>query len=335
MSDDQIEQARQGLASENPGAVIFSLKTLGTFGKLTDLQSLMSFINSATPRIRQAAVEATCTMIKENLILHFHELDKSMRDRLGALMQTIDPTVLDEISKDLYSDNEDRRLRAVQILGHMRKNPKIREVLANLVQDRDVKVRATAVNLMGKVIEANDHDVLLALLNDSDKRVRANTLEALESLGNRRMVPILLRFRYDPNNRIRGNVLKALYRLGYSEIEQDLLEMIKSPNNFMRASALWVISQVKISSVKIVDACGFCLLSDDEMVSRNARKAIETVDGPRAKGYLRYLGDVGRTGASGPPVTAGTASAAKAVPSPPPVAPAEKQPAQGGQVQKS
>jgi HEAT repeat protein len=268
---------------------MYGLKTLGAIGKLTDLQTLMGFNGNANPKIKQAAVEATTAMIKENLIVHFHELDKAMRDKLGTLMQSLDPSVLDEISKDLYSDNDERRLRAVQILGHMRKNPKIREILAKLVQDRNVKVRATAINLMGKVIGPNDQEVILQLLNDTDMRVKANSIEALESLGNRRMVPVLLRYRRDPSNRIRGNVLKALYNLGFTDIGQDLVEMIKSSNNLMKASGLWVISQVKIALVEIVDLCGLCLLTSDEMVYRNAKKAVEVIDTPRARGYLHYL----------------------------------------------
>ena len=291
MTPEQIEQARKDLATDNPAVVIFGIKTLGACGKLTDLPLLMGCLGNANPKIKQAAIEATCALIKENLILHFDELDKSMRDKLGGLMQTLDPRVLDEISNDLYSEDDERRLRAVQILGHMRKNPEIKEILAKLVQDRDVKVKATAVNLMGKVIGPEDQALLLALLNDTDKRVRANTIEALESLGNKRMVPILLRFRLDPSNRIRGNVLKALYVLGFTDIEQDLLEMLGSNSNLMKASSLWVISQVKLSTKKIADECGHHLLSGDEMVYRNARKALETVGTPRAQGYLRYLGD--------------------------------------------
>ena len=54
------------------------------------------------------------------------------------------------------------------------------------------KDQATAVNLLGKFVGPNDHDLIMSLLNDKDKRVRANTVEALERLGNKRLVPILL-----------------------------------------------------------------------------------------------------------------------------------------------
>jgi len=159
------------------------------------------------------------------------------------------------------------------------------------VQDRDVKIRATAINLMGKFVDPRDHDVILSLVNDPDKRVRANTIEALEGLGNKRVVPILLRLRKDPNNRIRGNVLKALYNLGFTEISEDLMEMLKSHDNFMRASSLWVVSQIKLVTREIEDQAGYFLLSDDEMVFRNAEKALTALNTPRSQGYIRYLMD--------------------------------------------
>jgi HEAT repeat protein len=291
VTPEQVEQARKGIGSDNAAVVVYALKTLGAGGKLSDLQSLMTHINSTNVKIKQAAIEGTCTLIKENLITRFHEIDNTMREKLTSIMQSVHPSVLDEISKDLYSENDDRRLRAVQILGYMRKNPKIKDILIKLIQDRDVKVKATAANLMGHVIGQNDHDLLLTLLNDKDKRVRANTIEALEKLNNKRLVPILLRFKKDPSNRIRGNVLKALYSLGYTEIEGELLEMIQSSSNLMKASAMWVISQVKFSTKPVIDACGNQLLTTDEMVYRNARKAMESIENPRAKGYLRYLAD--------------------------------------------
>jgi hypothetical protein len=171
----------------------------------------------------------------------------------------------------------------------LKKNPTIRDILAKLVQDRDEKIRATAVNLLGTLVGPNDHDMILSLLNDKDKRVRANTVEALERLGNKRLVPILLRFRKDPVNRIRGNVIKALYNLGFTGIEDDLSEMLDNTDPLMKASALWVISQIKISHPKLEDRAGFHFLSDNEMVFTNAKKALLAVNSPRTKGYVKYL----------------------------------------------
>jgi HEAT repeat protein len=286
-----IESARKNLASQNSDNIIAGLKVLCEEGKLSDLQSVMNLVKHANQLVKKAAAEATCSIIRENLIVHFNNLEAGVREKLGIIMQSLDPYIVDQLSEDLYGDDEERRLRAVQILGLLKKNPKMRDVLAKLVQDRDVKVKATAVNLLGKVVGPNDQEIILSLLNDEDKRVKANTIEALESLGNKRMVPILLRLRFDANNRIRGNVLKALYNLGFTEIESDLKEMICSTNNFMKASGLWVVSQIKLATREIEDGAGSCLLSDNEMVLTNALKALTAINTPRAVGYMRYLNE--------------------------------------------
>lgn len=279
----------QPITSTTPGIIIKLLNQYGEKGELTQLQEVLKFIKHSVDDVKVAATKAASNIIRENLINHYNELQKDVRSKLGILLQSLDPRIIDEISKDLYCDSNDRRVRAIQILGLLRKNPRMRDILVELVKDRDEKIRATAVTLLGKVIGPNDQELILSLLNDSDKRVRANTVEGIESLGNKRMIPILIRFRKDGNNRIRGNILKALYTLGYTEIEQDLLEMIGSSNDLMKASALWVVSQVKIGTKKIEDAAGHSFLSENEMVHRNAQNALTAMETSRSKGYLRYL----------------------------------------------
>jgi HEAT repeat protein len=266
-----------------------ALELLGEQGKLTDLQPMLAFVKDASGSIGRAAVAACSNLIRNNLIAHFHELNPQVRQKLGTIMESLVPQIINEIGKDLYCTDDARRLCAVQILGLLKKNPATRDILAKLVQDRDEKIRATAVNLLGKIVGPNDHEVILSLLSDKDKRVRANTVEALERLGNKRIIPILLRFRKDPVNRIRGNVLKALYTLGFTDVEEDLAAMLKNPDQFMKASALWVLSQIKLSLPKLEDQAGFYFLSDNEMVSTNAKKALTAINSARAQGYVKYL----------------------------------------------
>ncbi|MBD3317915.1 MAG: hypothetical protein GF344_19195 [Chitinivibrionales bacterium] len=286
-----VELARKSLAERDGNVLIPALRVLAKTGSLTDLQAIMAHIKSRNPDIHREAVSAAGSVIRNNLLTHFDKVAPHVRRKLGAVMESLDPHVVSELGKDVRSRNEERRLRAVRILGLLRKNPKVRDVLAELVSQKDEKIRATAIKLLGSMVGPNDQDVILSLLSDPDKRVRANTVEGLERLGNKRMIPILLRFRKDPNNRIRGNVLKALFSLGYCDIEEDILEMLRSKDNFMNASALWVIMQTKVASREIEDSAGFHLVSDSEMVMINARKALTVMGTPRAKGYLRYLDD--------------------------------------------
>lgn len=286
-----LEDAREKTRSHLVGDIVQGLRFIGENGTLADLQSLINNVKHDDERIRKTAVSGATALILHNLLEHFSELDPQLRAKLGTIMESLDPAIISEISKELYSEDEQRRLRAVQILGLLRRNPNIRGVLAELVQDRDVKIRATAVNLLGKFVGPNDHQMIMSLLSDKDKRVRANTVEALEAVGNKRLVPILLRLRKDPSNRIRGNVIKALYNLGFTEIEGDLTAMLESKDNFMKASALWVISQIKLATTGLEDLAGQCLISEDEMVLRNARNALTAMATPRAKGYVRYLAE--------------------------------------------
>lgn len=284
-----LDNVRKSLDSQEPAIVAKGLQLIGRFGKLADLSAVLNFTKSNINILKMAAVSAASELIRSNLITHFDKMEPAMRQKLGTIMETLAPPVIDDIQKDLFCDDDLRRVRAIQILGLLKKNPRIREILANLVQDRNEKIRATAVNLLGKIVGPEDQELVLSLLNDKDKRVRANTVEALESVGNKKIVPLLLRFRKDPNNRIRGNVLKALFNLGFTDIEKDLLEMLENPDDFLRASGLWVISKIGIHSVTLEDQSGYHLLSDNEMVLINAKNALKSLGTPRALGYLRHL----------------------------------------------
>ena len=290
--DEALLEIKSPKSVEN---TIMAMSCIAKVGTVADVSTIMPVAssNATNPAIRKLAVEAICSIIKESLLTKFNELTAEMRHKLATILQTLDPKIINELSKDLFSNDNERRLSALQMLGILRRHPRVKDLLAKLLQDRDSKIKATAVILLGKMMGPNDQEMVMTLLNDEDKRVRANTVEALESLGNPRLAPALLKYRKEPNNRIRGNVLKALYNLGHTDIEEDLLEMLNSKEPLQRASALWVVSQVKYTkSPKIIDASGACLLTDNRIVHKNAVAALNSIATPRSLGYLKYLGDI-------------------------------------------
>ncbi|MGD9202702.1 MAG: HEAT repeat domain-containing protein [Chitinispirillia bacterium] len=283
------ELVYDNLNSNNTNEVCSALEILRNEGTLSDIQVILPLLKKKNISVMKAAVNAACNIIRERLVTHFNELEPDVRKKLSTLMESLDPAIINEISKDIFSEDKNRRLRAVQILGLLKKNPQIHFILAKLIKDGDEKIRATAITLLGKMVDPKDNKTILSLLSDKDKRVRANTIEALENLGDKKLVPILIRFKSDQNNRIRGNVLKALFFLGYTDIESDLMSMLESGNEFMIASALWVITKTRFSTPKILDATGYCLLATNKMVTDNARKALKSQNTSRSLGYLRYL----------------------------------------------
>ncbi|MDD5675886.1 MAG: hypothetical protein PHC61_17075, partial [Chitinivibrionales bacterium] len=139
-----IALARKNVISPDADTIIASLRVLGDEGELTDLQAVLVHAKNPSPHIRTIAIDAACALIRANLIAHFNKLHADIRKKLGILMESLDPLIIDEIAKDIYSDDDTVRVRAIQILGLLKKNPKIRDLVAQLVQDRNEKIRATA-----------------------------------------------------------------------------------------------------------------------------------------------------------------------------------------------
>ncbi len=284
-----LDLVRKNLTSSNAVELKAALIILRTEGGLSDISAILPLVKHNDKIVSSAAISAACNIIKEKLVENFDSLPKETRNKLAILMESLDPSIIKEISSDLFHEDQTRRVRAVQVLGLLRKHPQLKPLLAKLVTDRDEKIRATAATLLYKFTSPDDQDTVIALLNDRDMRVRANTVETLENTGNARMIPVLKRFRRVESNRMRGNVLKALYNLGFKEIEQDLLEMMGAKDDFMTASALWVISQTKIATKSIIDRSAYHLTSTNPMVIDNAQKALRAVPHPRSKGFLKYL----------------------------------------------
>jgi HEAT repeat protein len=290
--DEALEVIKAPKGVENTALAMSCLAKVGTVADIFLIMPVASAGN-VNPIVKKLAVEAICTIIKESLLKRFNDLTSDMRQKLATILQTLDPKIINEISKDLLSQDNERRLSALQMLGILRRHPRVKEILSKLLQDRDPKIKATAVSLLGKMMGPHDHQMVMALLSDEDKRVRANTVEALESLGNPRLAPTLYKYRKEPNNRIRANVLKALYNLGQTNIEDDLLDMLNTKELMHKASALWVITQVKYAkSVKVTDAAGACLLINNDIVHKNALQALQALATPRALGYVKYLGEI-------------------------------------------
>ena len=275
--------------TDKPDLVVTALRFIADHGGLGDLPAVVAHSRSSHPSIQSAALQAAVAVIRSQLSKNFDDIDESMRQKLVRLLESIHPGVVDEIAKDAICASDAIRLRSLRTLALFRLNPRIRELIAKQVLDKDPKIRATAVLLLGGIIGPGDQHLVISLLSDKDKRVRANTIEALENLGNPKMIPVLVHMRKDPSNRIRANVLKALYSLGHKSIKDDLIEMLSSGNDNMKASGLWVISQTLISAREIEDAVGACMISESEMVLGNARRALLAMGTPRASGFIEYL----------------------------------------------
>jgi HEAT repeat protein len=280
------------LQNQDSKSLLKSLEMMREEGSLADLQRVINLLKSEYAEVRKAAVDTAAELILSNLIDHFAQMKSGVRESLGKLLQRLDPNIINRIGSEIYSKDEERRLRTVQVLGLLGQSKKLRELISEIVKDKDIKVRATAVHLLGKLVLGKDMTLVLALLNDQDPRVRANTIEALEDIGNPSAIGLLQRFRGDPSNRIRGNVLKALWKLGFRDIIEDLKAMMINEDPLMRATGAWVIGEIRPDNRELLDTLASCAMDSEKLVRDNVIKAQLKIGGTIVEKYLHYLCEV-------------------------------------------
>ncbi|MBF0206364.1 MAG: HEAT repeat domain-containing protein [Oligoflexia bacterium] len=135
-------------------------------------------------------------------------------------------------------------------------NFKVKQALIDLIlehfDDKDERVRATAVIFFAKYKVASVIDRLMAISNDNDARVRANAVETLAVYMPERPPGLqdhLLKFHNDPNNRVRANAALALLPYCWDQSLATLTTMVTDDNNMMRVSAAWALRFFKDESV--------------------------------------------------------------------------------------
>ncbi|MFH1761412.1 MAG: HEAT repeat domain-containing protein [bacterium] len=223
-------------------------------GKLSALKIVIPLFNSDDLEIRQRCAVLSVNIIKKNLMESYDKLEHGVRRGLSELLKRMGSDISKLLKNECYSPDVNKRIRAIQILGLIKPPREMEAFLRDMVNDPDVKIRATSIKSLAEQDDSSMAlKILLSLLNDFDDRVKANTIEAIGATGNENLVGILSRYKRDKNNRIRANVLKALWELGYKEIDSAVREMLTADDPGMRYSALWLIGELGRKNPKFIN----------------------------------------------------------------------------------
>lgn len=263
------------LKSPHPGDVVTALEEIEQGGSMHDLSLTISLIRNTNHQIRQAAVKATVTIIRESIIKNYHTLGVEGRQKLARIIDKIHPETIQELVRDINSANEEQRIHGLMILGLIRRRPNIRRVLETQLKSNNEKIRATAIQALGNYPDSGELLTVMQQLNDNDERVRANAIEALEQFGDPKLVFSIKRLVNDGNNRVRANALKALFNLGDQNIDNDVIQMLHSNDLMMIASGLWLIAELGLYTPQIYEKCKEFINHIDNIVKKNAERAME------------------------------------------------------------
>jgi HEAT repeat protein len=278
------------IQANNEARITASLQKAQEEGTLVLLKPMIVLMKHENKNIARQALISSASLIKTQLVASWGSIEKSVKDSLAALLKKLNPAVVEHISKDLYSENEEKRLRVLQVLGLMGQDEKIKQVVSKMLTDPDERMRATAISLLKNMALDKDITLIYRVLHDPDPRVRANCVETLESINNPNVVGTLLPMRTDKNNRVRGNVLKALFNLGHRNIIGDIKAMLEDDNRLMRATAGWVLGEVGQSGDDIfMTIIGEYGLDRDQLARINMIKACIKINNLIAQACCKHM----------------------------------------------
>lgn len=287
----EASQALKNLESNDQNTLREALVFFQDAGTLSHLRPLLNRIKTLTETaLKNAAIQVASKILKTQLFQYFNEMDGKTRKSLAMLLKTIDPTIINSIAQDLRAPELETRIQAIRVIGLMSENPRVQEIIIELLSDKQPKVRSTAASLLTEISNAAnlDKNLISKLLNDKNPRVVANTLEFVQEIDPERFALLLRRFKAHPNNRVRANTLKALWMSGHVNVWKELQKMVQDQDNaLMRPSACWVIGEcADVDNFQHIDLLQDCLKDNDEYVRANAIKALQKIDGDATKQIL-------------------------------------------------
>lgn len=269
--------ARELLADPSDDVKALAAAALARIGSHDLPQLLAPFVHSAHPRLASIALKVIAQASFDRYLRSFDRLDEATRQAAARAIAKIDASLLDRLHGELAALEPDRRLKALRIAGYAGAGDRLRPFLREVLADPDVKVRATAVKMLGILGGADGLHALIEALNDPDRRIRANAVEAFEEIGDTRFVMLLKPFLADPDNRVRANAAKALHRLGVSEGRETLEQMLESEERLMRLSAAWAMGEI---GARAFEAPLRARLprEQDSQVRERIRRALESLE---------------------------------------------------------
>lgn len=145
------------------------------------------------------------------------------------------------VAETIGGGTEAQVKRALQLLQHLQLTDGVNPGLAKALFNRNERIRSLVSRLLGRLCD--NRATIGALLNDRDARVRANAVEGLWGSNHPVALDLLQRALRDPNNRVAANAALGLFKIGDPSGIESLRRMSNHPHPRHRISAAWCIGQ--------------------------------------------------------------------------------------------
>jgi hypothetical protein len=164
---------------------------------------------------------------------------------------------------DAFRTRTDFRIRGAVVLALDRRPFALvrRFLLEQALVDPDEFLRAMAATAVSKKGDPSVVPHLKQRLEDSDPRVRANAVEGLGRFARHVALDLFVGMLADPNHRVQTAALKVLFRLGWDGIDHHLESMARSSVGLFRDSATYFLREVQTG--RAPRSCGDARSADE------------------------------------------------------------------------
>ena len=209
--------------------------------------SLSKLMTSTINDVKIAAHKAIAFITRRKYMSGFDKMNDETRLAIGTSLIKMDPTFMEDITRDLSASDQRVRVLSAKILEILCDfiPPELKTNLIVAITDPDPQVRAVVIMGLGKIGGPSVAGMLVSYLKDQDDRVRANAVEAMQFVGDQSLINDILPCLYDDNNRVRGNTIITLWKLGYYQIYEAVINMMRNQDKWMRASAVFALGELK------------------------------------------------------------------------------------------
>ncbi|NLI75358.1 MAG: tetratricopeptide repeat protein [Candidatus Riflebacteria bacterium] len=141
-----------------------------------------------------------------------------------------------------------------------------------ILQEKNERVRATVVGVLGQHINDSMVPMFQGLLKDADPRVRSNAIESLANLQKPTIIGLLQPYLFDPHPRVKANAAKAIWKFGDFDVSATLKEMLTGADKKLRVSGIYAVGEIRLEAFQKT-ILGF-LADPDPDVRRNCVVAL-------------------------------------------------------------
>ncbi|MCC6415328.1 MAG: HEAT repeat domain-containing protein [Opitutaceae bacterium] len=234
---------------------------------------LLQLMTNAPDSVRRVISRSIGQVGFENFWLRFDRLDRATRKAAGRAMLKILPDARTRLSRRLLSGTLQQRVKAMQMAQELELVDALKDTFMRLCTDSNPRLRSKAVAALGEIKSDVTPDVLLErVLNDRDARVRANAIEVLEAAHKTQYVPLLAERARNSHNRERANAIKAMHRMKVGTASGQLLNMLRDSRSEHRISAMWALKQ--IGWWQLLNEVGQIAKSDQNLRARRYALAV-------------------------------------------------------------